>query len=210
MGAHTITVWQIVRHSPAVTVPILLCSVVAIGLIAERSLFFWGIRTDIQQLMQRIREQVKRHQIREALALCDNVRHPVAGVLKAGILNYDRPRSQIKEAIEDASLYEIPRLEKNLPALATIAHIAPLLGLLGTAVGMARSFASIAIRSSNLEVVTVQDLAGGVWEALLATVAGLVVAIPAFVAYNYFVSLVNSSVLEMEKASTELVNFMTE
>ncbi|MBU1869488.1 MAG: MotA/TolQ/ExbB proton channel family protein, partial [Candidatus Omnitrophica bacterium] len=147
---------------------------------------------------------------KEAIQICDNTKSPVANILKAGILRYDRPRPQIIEAIEDASLYQVPRLQKNLPVLSTIAHISPLLGLLGTVVGMIRCFQVIQAKAALNQPVSPVDLAGGVWQALLATVAGLLVAIPTFVAYNYLVNRVNSIILEMEKASTELVNFLTE
>ncbi|MDD4894418.1 MAG: MotA/TolQ/ExbB proton channel family protein, partial [Candidatus Omnitrophica bacterium] len=116
----------------------------------------------------------------------------------------------IKEAIEDASLYEIPILEKNLLMLATIAYISPLLGILGTVTGMVRCFQSVQSKAATFNLVSPADLAGGIWEALLATVAGLVVAIPTFIVYNYLVNRVNNFILEMEKASTELVNFLTE
>jgi len=125
-------------------------------------------------------------------------------------LKYDRPRPQIKEAIEDAALYEVPKLEKNLSVLATLAHISPLLGLLGTVTGMVRCFQTIQAKATSFHPVSPGDLAGGIWEALLTTVIGLAVAIPTFVAYNYLVNRVNSFILELEKASTELVNFLTE
>jgi biopolymer transport protein ExbB len=153
---------------------------------------------------------MKRHQIKEALEVCDTTKGPISNILKAGILKYDRTRGQIKEAIEDASLYEVPRLERHLTALATIAHISPLLGLLGTVTGMVRCFQVIQAKATAFHPVSPADLAGGIWEALLTTVAGLVLAIPAFVAYNYLVSRINNFILEMEKASTELVNFLTE
>jgi biopolymer transport protein ExbB len=153
---------------------------------------------------------MKRHETKEALQICDNTKSPIANILKAGILKYDRPRPQIIEAIEDASLYEIPRIEKNLTALATIAHISPLLGLLGTVTGMVRCFQTIQAKATSFHPVSPGDLAGGIWEALLTTVAGLIVAIPTFVFYNYLVSRINHFILEMEKASTELVNFLTE
>ena len=153
---------------------------------------------------------MKRHNVKEAIQICDETHSPISRILKAGILKYDRSREQIKEAIEDSSMYEIPHLEKNLTTLATIAHISPLLGLLGTVTGMVRCFQSIQAKASSLNPVSPGDLAGGIWEALLTTVAGLTVAIPTFVAYNYLVSKINGFILEMEKASTELVNFLTE
>ena len=97
-----------------------------------------------------------------------------------------------------------------MTALATVAHISPLLGLLGTVVGLVRCFQIIQEKSTALQSVSPGDLAGGIWVALLTTVAGLIVAIPAFVAYNYLASRINNFILEMEKTSTDLVNFLTE
>jgi biopolymer transport protein ExbB len=153
---------------------------------------------------------MKHHETKEALQICESTKSPIANILKAGILKYDRTRAQIKEAIEDASLYEIPRLEKNLSTLATLAHISPLLGLLGTVTGMVRCFQIIQAKATSFHPISPGDLAGGIWEALLTTVAGLVVAIPTFVAYNYLVNRVNNLILEMEKGATELVNFLSE
>lgn len=190
--------------------PILLCSVFALAIILEKFWHLKRISIDTQEFLSKILDKMKRHDTKEALQICDNTKSPIASILKAGILKYDRPRPQIIEAIEDASLYEVPRIEKNLTALATIAHISPLLGLLGTVTGMARCFQTIQAKASVFQPVSAGDLAGGIWEALLTTVAGLIVAIPAFVAYNYLVSRINNFILEMERASTELVNFLTE
>lgn len=202
--------WQLFLKGGPVMWPILLCSIYALGIILEKIWYLHKITIDTQDFLGKILDKMKRHQIKEALKDCDSTISPVSGILKAGILKYDRNREQIKEAIEDASLYEIPRLEKNLTALATIAHISPLLGLLGTVAGMVRCFQVIQIKTTSMHPVTPGDLAGGIWEALLTTVFGLIVAIPTFVAYNYLVSRINSFILEMEKASTELVNFLTE
>ena len=202
--------WQIFLKGGPLMWPILLCSVFALAIIIERIWYMRRIQIDTRQFLNRILDKMKRHQIKEALEICEMRRNPISRILKAGILKYDRGRQQIKEAIEDAALYEEPHLEKNMTALATIAHISPLLGLLGTVVGLVRCFQVIQAKSTTLQPVSPGDLAGGIWEALLTTVAGLVVAIPAFVVYNYLVSRINNFILEMEKASTELVNFLTE
>lgn len=190
--------------------PILLCSVFALAIIVDRIMYLNKIRIDARHFLDRIIDKMKRHQIKEALEICERKENPISRILKAGILKYDRGRQQINEAIEDAALYEEPRLGKNMTALATIAHISPLLGLLGTVVGLVRCFQIIQAKSTAFQLVSPGDLAGGIWEALLTTVAGLIVAIPAFVAYNYLVSRINNFILEMEKASTELINFLTE
>jgi len=210
MDLYKMSLWELFLKGGPLMWPILLCSVFALGIILEKFRHLRKISIDSQIFLAGILEKMKRHEIKEALAICDKTDSPLSNVLKAGILKYDRPRPQIIEAMEDASLYEVPRLEKNLSMLATIAHISPLLGLLGTAVGMVRCFQVIQSKAASSLPVTPVDLAGGIWEALLATVAGLIVAIPAFVAYNYLVSRTNNLILDMEKASTELVNFLTE
>ena len=202
--------WDMIQKGGPVMWPILLCSIFALAIIIEKIWYLRKVKIDTQDFLLRIIEKMKRHETKEALEICDKTKSPISNMLKAGILKYDRPRAQIVEAIEDASLYEIPRIEKNLPALATIAHVSPLLGLLGTVTGMVRCFQTIQTKTVAFQSVSPGDLAGGIWEALLTTVAGLVVAIPTFVAYNYLVSTINHFILEMERASTELVNFLTE
>jgi len=210
MDLYRMNLWQIFLAGGPVMWPILLCSVFAFAIIIAKWWQLYKIEINTQEFLKNILDKMKRHETKEALQICDNTKSPIANILKAGILKYDRPRPQIIEAIEDASLYEIPRIEKNLTALATIAHISPLLGLLGTVTGMVRCFQTIQAKATSFHPVSPGDLAGGIWEALLTTVAGLIVAIPTFVFYNYLVSRINHFILEMEKASTELVNFLTE
>lgn len=210
MDLYKMSLWQLFLAGGPVMWPILICSVFAVAIILEKLWYVHKIKIDTQEFLNRILEKMKHHQVKDALEICDSAESPISTILKAGILKYDRPRPQIKEAIEDASLGEIPKLEKNLPALATIAHISPLLGLLGTVTGMVRCFQTIQAKATALYPVSPGDLAGGIWEALLTTVAGLIVAIPAFVVYNYLVSRINGFILEMEKAATELVNFLTD
>ena len=210
MDLYSMSLWRIFLAGGPVMWPILICSIFAVAIILEKFWCLHKIKIDTQEFLAAILEKMKRHQVKEALQICDTTNSPISNILKAGILKYDRQRIQIKEAIEDASLYEIPRLEKNLSLLATIAHISPLLGLLGTVTGMVRCFQTIQAKATAFSPVSPGNLAGGIWEALLTTVAGLVVAIPTYVAYNYLVSRINNFILEMEKASTELVNFLTE
>ena len=210
MDLYKMSFWQVFLSGGPVMWPILLCSIFALAIILEKFWHLNKIRIDTQKFLSDILDKIKRHEIKEGLQICDKTNSPISHILKAGILKYDRAREKIKEAIEDASLYEVPKLEKNLSTLATIAHISPLLGLLGTVTGMVRCFQTIQAKATSFHPVSPGDLAGGIWEALLTTVAGLIVAIPTFVAYNYLVSRVNNFILEMEKASTELVNFLTE
>ena len=196
MDLYRMSLWQVFLAGGPVMWPILLCSIFALAIILEKFWYLHKKAIDTQEFLNSILEKMKRRDTKEALGLCDGIKSPVANILKAGILKYDRPKPQIVEAIEDASLYEIPRLEKNLTALATIAHVSPLLGLLGTVTGMVRCFQTIQAKSTSFHPVSPGDLAGGIWEALLTTVAGLIVAIPTFVAYNYLVSRINHFILD--------------
>ncbi|HLF18495.1 MAG TPA: MotA/TolQ/ExbB proton channel family protein [Candidatus Omnitrophota bacterium] len=207
-GIWEMNAWHLIKIGGPIMAPILLCSLFALGIVIEKLIYFASIKTNVPQLKQQVFELVKNNNIKEAVQLCDQHHSPVAKILRAGLIKYGSAREDIKENIEDVSLFEVPKLESRLSALATIAHISPLLGLLGTVTGMTASFHTIQVRAASLNPVTPGDLAGGIGEALITTVAGLMVAIPTFVAYNYFVNRINHYVLEMERAATELVNFM--
>lgn len=201
--------WALVAAGGPLMIPIIICSVLALALVIEKTLFFLSIRTDVAALKQKVFVFVRENKIKEAVRFCDEFRAPVAKILKAGLMKFSSSKEDVKESMEDASLFEIPRLESRLPALATIAHIAPLLGLLGTVTGMITVFHTIQLRSAGMNSISPGDLAGGIWEALITTVAGLMVAIPTFVAYNFFVHRVNRYVQEMERSATELLQHMS-
>ena len=207
-GIWEMNAWSLIKVGGPIMVPIILCSIFSMGIVIEKMLFYMYIKSNVPQLKKQVFDYIKNNRIKESIDLCDSNRSPVAKILKAGILKFGASREEIKESIEDSSLFEIPKLESRLNALATIAQISPLLGLLGTVTGMTTSFHTIQVRAAGLNPVTPGDLAGGIGEALITTVAGLMVAIPTYVAYNYFVHRTNTFVLEMEHGATELVNFL--
>lgn len=201
---------EIIHRGGLVMVPILLCSFGALAIVIERGMCLWRAKVDTRSIMNTVSQSIKRNRIVEALETCERTPGPVAQILKSGLLKHDRSRQEVKEAIEDAANNEIPRLEHNLNILATIGHIAPLLGLLGTVTGLVRAFQVVQMKSTALNPVSPGDLAGGIWEALITTVAGLLVAIPTLFMYHYFVNWVNTFVLEMEHSATQLVNLLSE
>ena len=202
--------WEFMQKGGPIMWPILLCSVIAFAIVIERLIRIRQEQIDTKSFMEQISKSLKRNKIMEALDLCDRTGGPIAAILKAGILKHDRPRNEIREAIEDASIHEVPRLERNLPVLSTVAQVAPLLGLLGTVTGLVKAFQVIESKATLLNPVNPGDLAGGIWEALLATTFGLCVAIPTYVAYNYLVSRVDGFVLDMERSATDLMNILGE
>lgn len=202
--------FEMIQKGGPVMYPIILCSILSFAIIIERFYHLYTAKIDTKKFIASIINTLKRNRVMEAIDICDKTPGPTARIFKAGILKHDRTRQEIRESIEDAGMHEVPRLEKNLGALATIAHISPLLGLLGTVTGMVRCFQIIQQKATTLNPVNPGDLAGGIWEALITTVAGLIVAIPTYVAYNYLVNQVDNLVLDMETAATELINILSQ
>jgi biopolymer transport protein ExbB len=186
---------------------ILFASAVAITVFIERVLHYHRAQINSMEFLNGVRNVLKRDNVVEAISICDATPGPVARLVKVAILNREKGREGVREALEEAGLVEVPPLEEKLNLLATIAQIAPLLGLLGTALGFIRVFGRLQAQGT---MATVQQLSGGIWEALICTAAGLAVAVPCYAAYNYLVSRVNAIVLDMEKAATEIVNIVTE
>ncbi|MFA5499808.1 MAG: MotA/TolQ/ExbB proton channel family protein [Candidatus Omnitrophota bacterium] len=201
--------WDMIQKGGPVMYLIIILSIIAFGVVIERIYNFNRARVDAQKFMDDILKHLKRNKIIEAIEMCNQTPGPIAHIIKAGILKHDRSKAEIKEAIDEAAQLEIPRLEKHLPIIATIAHIAPLLGLLGTVSGMIKAFQIIQLKALTMTPVNPGDLSGGIWEALLATLAGLAVAIPTYVAYNYLVNQVDNLVYEMERSATDLVNLLS-
>jgi len=185
---------------------IFFCSVMAAFLILERLLHYHRAQIDVPELLQGLFNILKRNNVIEAIAICDETPGPVAHVLKAAILRGDRDEGALRHAVEEASLAELPRLEKHLSALATIAHITPLLGLLGTVLGMIGAFQTMQEAGA---FVSTSALAGHIWKALLTTAGGICVAIPCYAFYNFLVGRVASLTLDMEKAANEMIYFLS-
>ena len=200
--------WEFIAKGGPLMALIILCSVIAFAVFIERIWHLRRARIDTDRFIESIIELIKHNKIMEAIDKCNNTPGPIAHIMKVGILKHDRTREEIRESIQDAGVHEVPRLEKNLGVLATIAHISPLLGLLGTVTGMVKAFQVIEQKAVSMIPVNPGDLAGGIWESLITTVAGLTVAIPTYVAYNYLVNKVDGFVLEIEKSATELVNIL--
>ena len=203
--------WEVLTKSKELfwmILPILLCSVFALTIILERLFFYLSIKANTLAVLSKIIDLIRKNKITEAIDICEKNSFYATNILKSGLVHYEDAKGVIKEAMENASLYEIPKLERNLNFLSTIAHVSPLLGLLGTVVGLVKCFYIIEQKTASVGLVNPADLAGGIWIALLTTVAGLCVAIPSYIMYNYFVHKVNLATLEAERAATELLEVL--
>ena len=186
---------------------ILIASAVALSVFIERLIHLHRAQINSTEFLNGVRNVLKRDNVVEAISICEATHGPVARIVKTAILNRDHGRERVREAIEEAGLAEVPRLEDKLNLLATIAQIAPLLGLLGTIVGFMDIFGKLEAAGLHTQI---NQLSHGVWRALICTAAGLAVAVPCYAAYNYLVSRINTLVLDMERAATEIVNIVTD
>lgn len=201
------TLFDIVLKGGALMIPIVLCSIIAVAILIERLLTLRKIRIKSGTFVLQIKYLLLRKDVDGAVALCKKTPGPIAGITKAGLEKINRPRQEIKEAIESAGRREIYFLEKYLGVLGTIAAIAPLLGFLGTVTGMIRAFMQVQVHGGNVDA---SVLAGGIWEALITTAAGLSVGIPALIFYNWLQGKVERFVFEMSETSTELMDLLLE
>jgi biopolymer transport protein ExbB len=186
---------------------ILVTGAVALAVFVERVLHCHRAQINSAEFLNGVRNVLKRDNVVEAISICDATHGPVARLVKTAILNRDKGRDRVREAVEEAGLAEVPLLEERLNLIATIAQIAPLLGLLGTILGFMDIFGQLqeAGLYAHFEL-----LAHGIWKALICAGAGIAVAIPAYAGYNYLVSRINKIVLDMERAASEIVNIVTE
>ena len=191
---------------------ILIAAAIAIAVFIERALHCHRAQINSTEFLNGVRNVLKRENVVEAISICDATPGPVARLVKTAILNRDKGRERLREAVEEAGLTEVPRLEEKLNLLATIAQIAPLLGLFGTIVGFIQVFGGLqeAGLYAHIGGDDPNSLASGIWKSLICAAAGIAVAIPAHAGYNYLVSRVNKIVLDMERAAAEIVNVVTE
>ena len=200
------TAYELISRGGVIMWPIFVCSILALAIAIERFYSLRRMATDTREFMDQIRNALRQNRVQDALQTCDETNTPIARIVKAGLLKCNRAKDDIREAIEDAGHLEVPRLERYLPVLATCASVAPLLGLLGTVQGMIKCFATIETMQGQ---VNPANLAEGIGNALITTFAGLTVAIPTLVVYNYFVARVDNLIVLMELRSSEVADLLT-
>jgi len=184
---------------------ILFCSIVALAVAIDRFLVLRKAKINLPAFLVRIRGFIKNKDMSGAASFCLREKSPIGNMVRKGLKKFGMGHERVKEAIENAGRQEVSKLEKGLAILATVAGVAPLLGFLGTVTGMIQAF----MRIEDLAgAASPSDLAGGIWEALLTTAFGLIVGIPAYVAYNYFLSWITRFVADMETVANDVVDTM--
>lgn len=188
-----------------VMVPIILLSFLTLYIVVERIITLRRAQTDPQQILDRIRAFVQAGDVQGAKEFCRAQDKPITNILKEGLDRLGRPISEIQDAVHAAGKHQAFELEKRTGLLASIAGIAPMLGFLGTVTGMIEAFQEIQNLQGN---VNPSVLAGGIWEALLTTAAGLIVGILAFFCYNFILGRVARSINDMERSATAFIDLL--
>ena len=198
--------------------PILLMGIVAAGVIIERYRSLKMLRSDSGDVRNRVLELLRENRVEDALNFCNDQTGPVPAVLSAGIRKYlmlqqlghdpARIEEQVVKAMDDYGVHIVAALERHLPVLGTVSSAAPMLGFLGTVAAMITSFNDIVEKMGETNIV--ESASQGISQALLTTCFGLMVGIPAFMAFNYFTSVINTYVLDVEESATELIETVTQ
>ena len=203
----TLNFWELTLKGGWIMVPLALLWLIAVYLFIER---YWAIkkasRADVN-FMNRIKEYIHDDKIESAMALCQAQNTPVARMIEKGIQRIGRPLSDVNAAVENVGNLEISKLEGGLPTLATIAGGAPMIGFLGTVIGMIRAFYDMSMAGNNIDVGL---LSNGIYTAMVTTVAGLIVGIAAYFGYNYLVARVEKVVFTIEANTTEFMDLLNE
>ena len=186
---------------------LLLLSILAITLFFERLVYYHRATIRVGEFLRGLSNLISRRNFAEALHESAGTPGPVARVIHAAIIRHDAKRSELKEIVQEAGQLEVPKLERFLPMLATIAYVAPLVGLLGTVTGLIDAFVALSTQAGSATSMAVSE---GIYKSLLTTAAGLVVAIPTSLAYAFLSSRVNSLIHDMERGGIEIVNLIVE
>jgi len=204
----TISVWQLIQDGGwYIMGPLALLSIIAIYIFIERTLAINRASKEDKDFMNKIRDYVHEGKVDSAKNLCQTINTPIARIISKGVGRIGKPMRDIAVSIENAGKLEIYQMEKGLGTLATIAGAAPMLGFLGTVIGMIVTFHTMKISGTGVEV---DKLSGGIMQAMVTTVAGLIIGIIAYIAYNTLVARVNKVVHMMEASSIEFLDLLEE
>lgn len=184
---------------------LLILSIIAIYIFAERWVAIRKAEKLDKNFLKDINDYIQDGKIKSAIALCNKTDSPVARMLEKGLQRTGKPLSDIQAAIENVGTVEVARLEKGLPTLATISGGAPMIGFLGTVMGMVQAFFNMSQAGNNIDITL---LSGGIYTAMITTVGGLIVGILAYFAYNILTSKVSGVIAKMENSSIEFLDML--
>jgi len=210
-GPKPLSVWDLTVQGGIIMIPLAIMSVIAVYIFVERLLAISRAGKIDKNFMNNIRDHIKHGKIDSAKAMCNTTNTPLARMIEKGISRIGRPLDDISAAIENVAKLEVSKLEAKMALLATISGAAPMLGFLGTVVGMIKSLYNMAESARlNSGTITVEALSGGIYEAMVTTVGGLVVGIVAYVCYNLLVAQIDRVIYKMEAGAIEFMDVLNE
>lgn len=183
------------------------CSILAIAIALERYFHFHRSRIDVGDLLHGLRNLIRKKNYAEAIHECAGTPGPVARVIHSAILRHGAPRAELKEIVQETGQLEVPKLEKHLAVLLSIAYVAPLIGLLGTILGLVNTFVQV---NTSGGYATATEISKGVYESLISSAAGLMVAVPTFVIYSFLIAYTKTLMHDMERGGIEIVGIIAE
>lgn len=202
-----ISLWQLCLKGGFIMIPLAILSIISIYVFIERFIAIRNADRSDATFMSRIRDYIHEGDIPSAMNLCNRENSPYARLIAKGISRIGRPMNDVLVAIENTGNIEVAGLGKYLPWLATTAAGAPMLGFLGTVIGMVEAFHALASAGSSANI---DILAAGIYEALVTTVAGLIVGVIALFAYNYLVARINTVMNKLESRTMEFMDLLNE
>ncbi|MBN1339069.1 MAG: MotA/TolQ/ExbB proton channel family protein [Bacteroidales bacterium] len=206
-GKLSLSLWELTMKGGWIMAILAIMSVIAVYIFFERFFAINRSSKEEKNFMNNIRDFIQQGRIDSAVTLCRNNTSPISRMIEKGLARIGKPLNDINTAIENVGKLEVSRLEKNIAALATISGTAPMLGFLGTVIGMIRAFYDMSMAGNNIDIAL---LSTGIYQAMVTTVAGLIVGIIAYVCYNVLVARIEKLVFILEARATEFMDVLHE
>ncbi len=203
----SLSIWELTLKGGWIMVPLALLSVIAIYIFVERFLIITRATKTEANFMNNIRDFIHEGKIDSAVALCKSTQGPLARMIEKGVARIGKPLNDINAAIENVGKLEVSKLEKNIATLATVAGAAPMIGFLGTVMGMVKAFYDMAMAGNNIDIAL---LSTGIYQAMITTIAGLIVGIIAYICYNILVARIEKVIFLLEARATEFMDVLNE
>ena len=203
----SMSAFQMIQHGGFLMGVLSVLSVVGLGVFFERLFLYKRSRMNVSEFLAGVLALVRRQSYAEAITRCEEGHGPIVAVVRTAIYKRHLPPDELREVVREVAQLAIPDLEENISLLGTIGYVAPLVGLLGTVLGMIEAFVQINRTSGTASV---GELSQGIYLALITTAAGLVVAIPCYLAHNFLVAQVHGLVADMERAGIETIHTLTD
>lgn len=206
-GQISLSIWELAQKGGWIMLILAVFSIVAVYIFIERFLAINRASKEEHNFMNNIKDSIHHGRIDAALVLCRSNQSPIARMIEKGIQRLGKPLNDINAAIENVGKLEVSRLEKNIATLATVAGAAPMIGFLGTVIGMVKAFYDMSMAGNNIDIAL---LSSGIYQAMITTIGGLIVGIFAYICYNVLVARIEKLVFILEARATEFMDLLHE